>query len=122
MFSGIVIHSKGVGKTFGYPTANLDLNRAQVRLTSGVYAALAVKKHEKFKAALIINVASDGKVKVEVHFLDYNSRDFYGEYIEIQPVQKVSEIECYDQEEELKAKISKDIQLVRELFAAEAKV
>lgn len=119
MLGGIIIHGQGVGKVYGYPTANLNLSRSDVSFASGVYAAIAVLNRKKYKAALIINLEP---WKVEVHFLDYQGDDLYGEYIEIDPFQKVSEIERYDTDSELKEKISQDVKLVQDLFLEREKI
>lgn len=113
MLSGPVVNGDGVGKTFGCPTANLSLRRSQVSLSSGIYAAAATLNREVYKAALVIQ---EKPWKVEVHLLDYNGPDFYGQHISVDPVQKVSEIESYDSTDELKDKIQADLELVRDFL------
>ncbi len=113
MLAGPVVHGDGIGKKFGCPTANLSLRRTQVSLHSGVYAATAVLNRNTHKAALVIQ---DKPWKIEVHLLDYDGPDFYGQHLSIEPVQKVSEIEAYDSEDELKEKIQADLQLVRDFL------
>lgn len=113
MLSGPVISGDGIGKTFGYPTANLSLKRSQVAFSSGVYAARATLGREVYKAALVI---LEKPWKVEVHLLDYKGPDFYGLLLSVDPIQKMSEIESYDSTEELKEKIASDLELIKDFF------
>ena len=113
MISGPVVNGDGIGKTFGYPTANLSLRRSQVAFGSGVYAAHATLDRKVYKAALVIQ----GKPwKIEVHLLDYEGPDFYGMQLSVDPIQKISEIESYDSTDELKEKIMADLELIKEFF------
>ena len=105
MLRGRVVHGDSVGKINGHPTANFGLSPARISLSSGVYAALALMNRKKFKAALVIGVDPG---KVEVHFLDYQGQDFYGEQIEVEPIQKVSEIEKFETEKERREKHDDD--------------
>ncbi len=113
MFQGIVIHGDGLGKGLGYPTANLDISAEKTRCKDGVYAAKAYFRKKEYKAALIIQSA---RKKVEVYLFDYKDEDFYGLELEVDPVQKVSEIETYENDQKLKEKIAKDIELIEQVF------
>ncbi len=113
MFGGIVVHGDGLGKGLGYPTANLNIAPRVTKCKDGVYAAKAYLRKKEYKAALIIQ--EDVK-KVEAYLFDYEGEDCYGLYMEIEPVQKVSEIEVYESEEKLKQKIERDIETIRQIF------
>ncbi len=113
MFHGSVIHGDGLGKGLGYPTANLDILPQNTNCKDGVYAAKVWLRNKEYKSALIIQKA---RKKVEVYFFDYTGDDFYGVEIEVDPIQKVSEIETYENDEKLKEKISKDIELIHQAF------
>ncbi len=113
MILGPVVSGDGIGKTFGYPTANLSLRRSQVAFSSGVYAARATLNRQVYKAALVIQ---EKPWKIEVHLLDYVGPDFYGLQLAVDPIQKMSEIESYDSTEELKEKIAADLELIKEFL------
>lgn len=113
MFGGIVVHGDGLGKGLGYPTANLNIAPRATKCKDGVYAAKAYLHKKQYKAALIIQ---EEVKKVEAYLFDYEGGDFYGLYMEIEPVQKVSEIEAYESEKGLVQKIEKDIELIRQIF------
>lgn len=116
IIEGTIVHGDGIGKTLGYPTANLDVTPDETPYKSGVYAAHAEMKGVKYPAALVINVMQK---KVEVHLLAYSGGDCYGERMSVEPIQKVAEIEKYDSMEELKEKIKNDIEMVEKIFAVE---
>lgn len=110
MFKGKVIHGNVRGRKYGFPTANLDINVDEINLKGGVYAALASINNQKFSAALAIQSELN---KIEIHLIDYNGPDFYGEYLEVEPIKKISEIIKIDSEEELKDKIERDIENIK---------
>lgn len=113
MISGKVIHGDGVGKRLGYPTANLDIKKEKIKLSPGVYAARAVLNGKKYNASLIIQK----KIwKVEVHLLDYVGEDFYGAVLEVEPVEKVSEIVQFDNKKWLIKKISGDVNKIKKIL------
>ncbi len=113
MIQGVVIRGDGIGKTLGYPTANLDVDSKKLSYSAGVYAASAVFDSLSFDAALIIN---KDKNKIEVHLFGYEHEDFYGSVLAVDPIQKVSEIEQWESEESLLAKIHNDITMIQQFF------
>ncbi len=112
MIRGKVIVGNRLASELGYPTANLDIGVSSTQLSDGVYAAWASLRGQKYAAALIIQRAVK---KVEVHLLNYNGNDFYAEQIEVQAVQRISEIERVDSAA-LKQKISEDVELVKQVL------
>ena len=114
MLAGIVVRGDGMGKGLGYPTANLDLPRNQVMFALGVYAATAKLDKREYHGALVIN---ENPWKIEIYLFDYSGPDFYGRNMSVTPIQKVSEIERYHSQEELKQKIHDDIELIKDFFA-----
>jgi len=113
MLAGIVIHGDKIGKTLGYPTANLNVEKKDCKLSPGVYAVEVILDRKKYQGALAIQ---EKKWKVEVHILDYSGEDFYGKYVEVEPVKKVSEMEGFTGQDSLVEKIKSDVEKVREIF------
>lgn len=109
----MVIHGDKIGRTYGYPTANLDISIKNTKCTPGIYAAEVTFKKKKYKAALIINTLEK---KVEAHLFEYFGPDFYGAELTLDPIQKVSELEEYDNKKDLKQKIEDDIALVKKVL------
>lgn len=116
MFRGNVIHGDGVGKTMGYPTANLDISTKKTNLKDGIYAVHATLGNKTYKAAAYIHSVRE---RVEIFLIDYTEGDFYSEELIVDPIQKVSEVVSVQTEQELKEKIAKDIMLVKQVFNGE---
>lgn len=102
-----------MGKTLGFPTANLDCSKREIKLAVGVYAAWATIGGRTYMGALVI---MEKPWKVEVHLLDYGGKDIYGELLQVDPIQKVSEVESYGSDQELVKKIQQDLIMVRDLL------
>lgn len=116
MIEGIVINGEGLGRSLGWPTANLNIPAEKTHLQPGVYAARAIFRHTTYLAALVISEAP--RDKVEVYLIDYTGEDFYGETLQVEPVQQVSQLELKDSVEELKEKIGADMQLIKDVLYA----
>jgi riboflavin kinase/FMN adenylyltransferase len=110
MFQGIVIHGEAIGRTLGFPTANIDIPVQKTRLKDGVYASIVTHQGIQYVGALAIKAADD---RVEVFLVDYDGPEFYGETISVEPLAIVSEYEQYTSVEELKKKIAHDVELVK---------
>ena len=85
--SGTVVYGSGLGRTIGYPTANLELAPNRIVPVNGVYAATATMADgSERRAAVNIGVRPtiehDGKVLVEAHLLDFDG-DLYGTRLRI---------------------------------------
>lgn len=118
MLRGTVVKGDGIGKTLGYPTANIDIPKSKVLFTLGVYAAMATIRKREYWGALVIR---DNPWRVEMYLLDYHEADFYGVKITMHPLQKISAIERVDSKEELVEKITADIKLVKDYFSEKNK-
>lgn len=112
MFGGTVIHGDGLGKEYGFPTANLDLGKGRLFLQPGVYAGYAYVDKKKFKAALAYR---ENPKKVEIYIFDF-TEDLYGRYLEFDPIQKVSEMERFDNTGEVIQKIKSDLFLIKQIL------
>lgn len=85
-FCGNVVQGDALGRTLGYPTANLEEVRGDKLLPAdGVYAVTAQADEEVHAGLLSIGVRPtlpDSARKVEVHLLDF-SGDLYGKVLEV---------------------------------------
>ena len=113
MIGGTIIHGDGFGRKLGYPTANIDCIKKDIQLGPGVYAAKAFLDGQSYIAGLVVMF---DPLKVEAHLVGYDGPDIYGEYLTIEPVQRVSTLEKYDSINELKKKIADDMQQVIQVF------
>lgn len=83
--SGKVIDGKKLGRTIGYPTANLEINELKLLPKKGAYIVEVFVKNKFYKGMLSIgtNPTVNGeKLTVEVYILDFNE-EIYGENITI---------------------------------------
>ncbi|MFA7244950.1 MAG: riboflavin kinase [Candidatus Magasanikbacteria bacterium] len=116
MFSGIVIHGDGIGRNFGFPTANIECKiKKGTKVATGVFAATIIIDKVKYNGALIV-LSKGNSYKFEFHILDFD-KNIYGKFVEVDLVQKVSEVERHDSIKELVEKIKEDIEMVKEVFA-----
>ncbi|MBI2485157.1 riboflavin kinase [Candidatus Uhrbacteria bacterium] len=104
--SGVVVKGQGLGRVLGFPTANLAFFPA---LPPGVYLA-----YVRTKEGLFPGVLAQGK-KTEVHLLDFTG-DLYGSKIEIEVDERISDMIPWTTLEELREKISHDIENARYVF------
>lgn len=116
--SGRVVHGDELGRTIGFPTANLPLRR-QVSPVRGVYAVevLGAAETPLFGVA---NIGTRPTVKgkrqqLEVHLLDV-TLDLYGRHIEVIMRSKIRNEQRFASLDELKAQIARDEMTAREFF------
>ena len=118
--SGAVIVGEKVGRTLGFPTANVDLRRRQ----SAVMGIFAVRV-SGLQGAALDAVASVGtrptfdgtKPLLEVHIFDFD-RDIYGEYIHVDFISRLRSEIKYDEVGELVAQMHRDADNARSILAS----
>ncbi|MDH3408111.1 MAG: bifunctional riboflavin kinase/FAD synthetase [Gammaproteobacteria bacterium] len=118
--SGKIVKGKKVGRTLGYPTANVDLRRRQSAVL-GIFAVRVSGLPGGPKDA----VASVGtrptfagtKPLLEVHIFDFDE-DIYGEYIHVDFIARLRSEMKYDAVEELVAQMHRDADNARLALAA----
>lgn len=83
--SGTVVHGKKIGRTIGYPTANIDTESIKLLPKKGAYIVEVFVKDNQYKGMLSIgtNPTVNGeKLTVEVYILDFDD-DIYHEKITV---------------------------------------
>lgn len=117
--SGKVIYGRQLGRSLGFPTANLELHRLRSPL-SGVYA-VEVSGAGLDNALGVANVGTRPtvnesiKANLEVHLLN-RSIDLYGKRIEVVFRHKLREEQKFDSIDELKENIARDVQQAQSWF------
>lgn len=82
---GMVIHGKKIGRTIGFPTANIEISNEKLLPKAGAYVVKVYLDKNELLGMLSIgnNPTFNGeKTTIEVHILDFNS-DIYGKNIKI---------------------------------------
>ncbi len=83
--SGTVVHGKKIGRTIGYPTANIEVENLKLLPKKGAYIVEVFVRNQKYKGMLSIGTnptVNGDKLTVEVYILDFNE-DIYGENITV---------------------------------------
>ena len=136
VIDGRVVHGDKVGRTLGFPTANIRIKRARLPL-SGVFAVTvsgiapqpipggATKPLPGVATKPLPGVANIGvrptladglKPVLEVHLLDFD-RDIYGTHVTINFLHKIRDEKKFASLDALKAQIADDIAATRASFA-----
>jgi riboflavin kinase / FMN adenylyltransferase len=109
--TGTVTSGDKIGRTLGYPTANIVVDDIYKLIPAdGVYAAFAYYKNRKYNAMLSIGnrpTLKGSKHLIEANLLDFDEQ-IYGEKLTIELVSKIREQEKFDSLEILKEKIDGD--------------
>lgn len=113
MFVRQVVKGDGEGSVLGYPTANFNITYQELGLSPGVYATRIQHKGVEHRAALCVHGDIE---KVEAFILDYVGGPLYGEVLQVEPLDKVSDFRNCTSLSELKAKIASDVSKVRVYF------
>lgn len=108
--SGKVIHGNGIGRSIGFPTANIDYPKEKLLPLSGVYAAAIGQR------TAIVNVGTNPTVgntqnTVEAHILNY-SGSLYDQHLTIQFLRFIRPEQHFSSLADLSTQIRKDIQCV----------
>lgn len=116
--SGRVVHGNKLGRTIGFPTANLPLKRL-VAPVSGVYAVDVYGLEDKPLPG-VANIGSRPTVagkgqQLEVHLLDTN-RDLYGCHIDVVLRKKLRSEQRFASLDDLKAQIANDVIAARDFL------
>ncbi len=117
---GRVEHGDGIGTGFGYPTANVRLNRLKAPLT-GIFVVEVDGIGERplpGVASLGVRptVTSRGKAVLEVHLFDF-SGDLYGRRITVRFMTKLRDEAKFSSVDALVVQMDRDAQRAREYFA-----
>ena len=112
---GLVIHGDKLGKTIGFPTANLQIEEAYKLIPGdGVYAVKVKIDGSLFNGMLNIGFRPtvDGQnKKIEVHILEF-THEIYGKKINITFVKKVRNEKKFASLQELKKQLENDKQVI----------
>jgi riboflavin kinase/FMN adenylyltransferase len=115
---GRVAHGDRLGRTLGFPTANIHLHR-KVTPIKGIFAVevFGLKTEPVAGAANIGTRPTVGGTRtlLEVHLLDF-SDDIYGAYVQVNFLRKFRDEKRFDSLDELRHWIEKDVSDVREFF------
>jgi riboflavin kinase/FMN adenylyltransferase len=110
--NGFVVEGNKIGRTLGFPTANIRVDNTTKQIPAdGVYAVIVVVNGKKLKGMLNIGqrptVNALQSRTIEVHIIDYDG-DLYGSSIELQFIQRVRNEQKFNGLDELRTQLEKD--------------
>lgn len=119
VLEGEVIHGRALGRTIGFPTANV-LPLEYLRPMHGVYAVKAKICGEDIWRDAIANIGnrptvSGVRVLIEVHLLDW-SGDLYGQRLQTALLDFVRPEQKFENIDELKEQIQKDVAITKNIL------
>ncbi len=116
--SGTVVHGKKIGRTIGYPTANIETDSIKLLPKKGAYIVEVFIKGQQYKGMLSIgtNPTVNGeKLTVEVYILDFEG-DIYDEKITVKFRDFLHDEIKFEGLEKLIERLDEDKRLTDEFF------
>jgi riboflavin kinase/FMN adenylyltransferase len=109
---GTVVHGQKLGRTIGFPTANIELKSLKLVPRDGVYAVrIDLDKQQDLKGMLYIgkkaSIDDSGKTFIEVHIFDFNN-DIYGQEISVSLENFIREDMKFNNIDDMKSQITED--------------
>lgn len=120
--NGIVVHGNKLGRTIGFPTANIELDETTKILPKlGVYAVKVTLRGKSLDGVMNIGkkptVQQSEKVNVEVYLFDFDE-DIYGETLRVQVFDHIRPEKKFNSLDELKDQLRKDEETARSVLSA----
>ena len=110
--SGIVTHGDSIGRTLGFPTANISIKpEYQIIEKTGVYATIAKVDGKDYPSMTYIGrrptISNGLPTSTETYIMDFDG-DLYGKEIRVTFVDRVRDEMTFDNLERLKSQIQED--------------
>lgn len=110
--SGIVTHGDSIGRTLGFPTANISIKpEYQLIEKTGVYATIAKVDGKDYPSMTYIGrrptISNGLPTSTETYIMDFDG-DLYGKEIRVTFVDRVRDEMTFDNLERLKSQIQED--------------
>lgn len=121
--TGRVVEGNRIGRTIGFPTANLGIDDAYKLIPpTGIYAAFTTIQGVKKRAMLYIGnrptIEGLNERRIEVNILDFEG-DLYGQYLEVEVVDFIRGDKKLDGLDALKKQISDDQKAIEQRLSQE---
>ena len=105
---GIVKKGEQIGRTIGFPTANITYPEKIVKLPYGVYYVIVNNKKALMNWGVKPTVNNTGEPVAEIHILDFDG-NLYGHYLRAEVIKQIRPEQKFDNLKELQKQIKKDI-------------
>lgn len=116
---GVVVHGRGEGATFGFPTANVVFDKYYCMPDSGVFAGVVSDGNNLWPAAINMGhsptceTVSDNSGYLEANLIDC-SENLYGKHLVVFLVSKISDTKKFNSYKELELAVHSYINWVKE--------
>ena len=99
LITGSVVKGDQLGRTIGFPTANLQLNASyKMWPANGVYWIRSTWEEKPYFGMMNIGkrpTVTDGATTIEVHFFNFNA-DLYGALLQVELLAKIRDEKKFD--------------------------
>ncbi|MBK0369433.1 bifunctional riboflavin kinase/FAD synthetase [Flavobacterium agrisoli] len=115
--TGTVAKGKQLGRTIGFPTANIEIKEDYKLIPkNGAYIVKSILNEKTVYGMMNIGtnptIDNENTQKIEVHFLDFNG-DLYHKELKIEILHYLRAEEKFDSVDHLKAQLQKDLEATR---------
>ncbi len=111
---GVVVEGNKIGRTLGFPTANMQLYEPLKQLpANGVYAVEVLAAEKKYNGMMNIGIRPTVNqppvCTIETHIFNFNE-DIYGQPMEVRIIARIRDEQKFDSLDELKVQLEADKQ------------
>lgn len=120
---GTVVHAKKLGRTIGFPTANIEIDKDIIMPKNGIYATKIHIEGKTYFGATNIGynpTVNGSKLSIETNILEF-SEDIYGKLIKIEFLERIRDEKKFSSLDELKNQLGKDTNYVFEKYICKSK-
>ena len=117
--TGVVEHGLKIGRTIGFPTANMSRDAEGYLPVDGVYAGWLYADDERYPAALSVGINETFQAVprlIEAHVIDRTDLDLYDKVVSLEYVEYVRPAAKFDGVESLVAEINRDLDKCRQIL------
>lgn len=109
---GTIIKGSAIGRTIGFPTANIQLKYDSLIPKKGVYIGYTLVDGKNIRSMMNIghnpSINFQQELRIESHLLDFNE-DLYGKEVEVIFIKRIRDEQRFNNKEELINQMKKDV-------------
>lgn len=116
---GVVVPGRRLGRSLGFPTANLARSFDQVVPADGIYAGFLQTSQGDYRAAISIGARpfmKDQTPSIEAHLLDYPGHSLYGQSVALHVESRLRDQLDFPSQEALRDQIAEDVESIRKAW------
>ena len=117
--TGIIEHGLKIGRTIGFPTANMSREAEGYLPVDGVYAGWLYADDERYPTALSVGINETFQAVprlIEAHVIDHTGLDLYDKVVSLEYVAYIRPAAKFDGVESLVAEINRDLDKCRKVL------